>query len=121
MDEAKKLAFALRNCDVVLRPRGFVKLSDILTVRYAADIIERLSAELENAKKENAFEKNMFIITMHLAAEWKLRAESAEKALRELGCSSCEHNGNEHPCNTCCSAGFYYKWKGPEVDDGGKE
>ena len=121
-DEANKIVSALKSICVIIESNGTtIRLSDLIYIKQAAEQIELLSFELEHYQKENLRLNERLLISTLTAADWMKRARSAEKALRELDCSSCIHEGKEYPCRCCWRGEDEYKWKGPEVQDVCKE
>lgn len=115
-DEANKIVSALKStCGIIGHNGTTIRLSDLVYIKQAVEQIELLSFELEHYQKENELLNEKILIATYKEAEWMKRAESAEKALRELDCSSCIHEGKEYPCSCCWRGEDEYKWKGPEV------
>lgn len=134
-DEAKRLVDTLRNsteCCKRYARDPYLALAGIMAL--SADMIEKLSADLENNERQarENFEVSSKALA-NVAADrdaWKRRAEAAERDMgRMIPCYTCKAQpvGEAPECDGCEAKPSeewkrsHYAWRGPCAENGGTD
>lgn len=118
-------SFGCQDCPAyAVCPTGTAGWNNECILETAADLIESLSAELEQVKQERDG-LNILLTQAQSMLDTRTRErDAAVEALRDAAfCGDCEHyakSSQEEPCKTCMNDPYcskpYWQWRGVKED-----